>query len=167
MTFYSATNRPQTIAYPKSEKIIPTFGLKIGKDGKKELQQTGTTNLYEKIQASKEQTLIYNVLERYNNGELDVLNKSTGMYGDFTNLPTSLAEAQQKIIDAENTFNTLPLEVRKEFNHSVTEFLASFSNGNFEKVIKKLQKVETPTTEQTTQVTPAVETASAEVGGNT
>lgn len=151
MSFYSATNRPSTISYPKSEKIIPTFGLKINKDGKKELHQIGTTNLYEKIQASKDQTLIYNVLERYNNGELDLLSRSQGMYGDFTDLPTSLAEAQQKLIDAENIFNSLPLDIRKQFNHSVSEFLASFSNGNFEKLVKSIQGVSEPVKVESTE----------------
>lgn len=143
MTFYSRTNKPATIPCPKCEKTVPTFALKINKDtGKKELVKTGSTNLYEKIQASKEQTLVYNILERYNNGDIDVLAKVKGVYGDFTNMPSTLAEAQQSLIDAETTFNQLPLEVRKEFNMSTSEFLTSMTNGTFAARMQKFKKVE-------------------------
>ena len=81
--------------------------------------------------------MIYNILDRYNAGDLTALNKVQGAYGDFTNTPTTLAEAQQKLIDAENLFMSLPLEVRKEFNHSTSEFLASIANGEIENKLAK------------------------------
>lgn len=155
MEYYSRARKPQTIAAPKCEKIIPTFSLEINtKTGKKELKQTGKTNIYEKIQASKEQTMIYNILERYNAGDIEVLNKVQGMYGDFTNVPKTLAEAQQQLINAENLFMSLPLEMRKEFNHSTSEFLASAANGELETRLKKFNK---ETEEKEIQVQKPVE----------
>lgn len=140
MEFYNRSHYPKTIAYPKSEPNVPVFALKIDKDtGKKELKKTGATNLYEKIQASKEGTLIYNILERFNNGDNEALNKTKGTYGDFSQMPKTLAEAQQSLIDAENAFNELPLDVRREFNMSTSEFLAALTNGKFEAVMTKLQ----------------------------
>lgn len=151
--FYSRSNRPKTIPHPECSKEINTYELEIDKDGKKELVQKGKTNIYEKIQAQLEETLIYNILNKYQNGDQEIINKLTamdGMYGDYTNTPKTLAEAQQTVIDAHNQFNDLPLELRKEFNYSATEFLASLSNGGFDKVMSKYVKVEkeeTPTTE--------------------
>lgn len=127
--FYSRTNLPATIAQPKCEKIIPTYGKEVDKEGKVHIVETGKTNIYEKIQASKDETLVYNILDRFNAGDVTALNQRKGSYGDFTAMPKTLAEAQQSLIDAENYFNSLPLEVRKEFNHSVTEFLASAGDG--------------------------------------
>lgn len=142
MEFYSRTKKPATIPAPQCSKFSPTFSLKINKNnGKKELVKTGETNTYEKIQAGKEQTLVYNILDRYNKGEIEVLNQTQGAYGDFTNMPTSLAEAQQRLIDAEKTFESLPLEVRREFNHSTTEFLSSIAKGTYaEKMAKFADK---------------------------
>ena len=127
--FYSRSNLPVTIAQPKCEKIVPTYGKEIDKDGKVHIVETGKTNLYEKIQASKEDTLVYNILDRFNAGDVSVLQKNKGYYGDFTDMPKTLAEAQQSLITAENYFNSLPLDVRKEFNHSFSEFLSSASAG--------------------------------------
>lgn len=136
MEFYSLTNKPPRSPYPKSHKIMPTYSLKIDKQtGKKELKETGKTDIYERIQESKESTMIYNILERFLAGDNEIINKQIGSYGDFTELPTNLAEAQQLIIDAENTFKSLPLDIRKEFNHSPTEFMAGIENGKLEKIL--------------------------------
>lgn len=136
MEFYSLTNKPPRSPYPKSHKIVPTYSLKIDKQtGKKELKETGKTDIYERIQESKESTMIYNILEKFLDGDNEIINKQVSRYGDFTELPTNLAEAQQLIIDAENTFKSLPLDIRKEFNHSPTEFMAGIENGKLEKVL--------------------------------
>ena len=153
MGFYSRSNYPETIPCPKCEKTVPKFELKINKDtGRKELKENGRTDTYEIIQAAKEGTMIYNILERYQNGEIEVLNKTQGVYGDFTQMPRTLAEAQQTLIDAENTFKTLPLEVRKEFNHSTSEFLASMANGTYETVMRKFGALQEETNPIETQV---------------
>lgn len=159
MEFYSRTNRPATIPYPKSDKIIPTYSLQINLEtGKKELKETGKTNIYEMIQASKEETLIYNILKRFQEGDIEALNKTQGIYGDFTNMPRTLAEAQQLLIDTEKSFNNLPIEIRREFNMSTSEYLASLSNGKFETVMEKYKKepkvqqpIEQPTEQQVQQ----------------
>ena len=129
MEFYSRINKPTTIAQPKCEKIVPTYGIDIDDDGKVRVVETGKTNLYAKIQASKDDTLIYNILDRFTAGDVSVLQKHQGYYADLTDMPKTLAEAQQSLITAENYFNSLPLDVRKEFNHSFSEFLASASAG--------------------------------------
>lgn len=127
--FYSRNNLPATIPQPKCEKIVPTYGKKVLDNGTIKVVETGKTNIYEKIQASKDETLVYNILDRFNAGDVSALQQRKGQYGDFTQAPKSLVEAQQALIDAENYFYSLPIEVRKEFNHSVNEFLHSAGNG--------------------------------------
>lgn len=141
--FYSRSNRPKTIPQPKCEENVPTFSLQINKStGKKELVESGKTNLYEKIQASKDATLIYNIIDRYNAGDESVLNKAMGSYGNFTQMPATLVEAQQKLIDAERTFEQLPIAIREKYNNSYTEFLADITNGGETKIEKWLNNQE-------------------------
>ena len=52
------------------------------------------------------------------------------VHGDFTNAPKTLVEAQQRLIDAENYFMSLPLDVRKEFDHNFSQFLSSVNDGS-------------------------------------
>ena len=145
MEFYSYSNKHPRSPYPESHKIVPTYSLKIDKQtGKKELKESGKTDIYEKIQENKEGTYIYDILEKYMGGDESVLSKNVARYEDVTELPTNLAEAQQLIIDAENTFKSLPLEIRKEFNHSPTEFMAGIENGKLEQILIKKGLKEKP-----------------------
>lgn len=127
--FYSRNNLPKTIAQPKCKKIVNEYKKEVQKNGSVKAVVTGKTNIYEKIQASKNDCLVYNILDRFKNGDVSVLNARKGEYGDFTEAPKTLVESQQRLIDAEHYFMSLPLDVRKEFNHSVVDFLDSVGNG--------------------------------------
>ena len=131
--------------------LSQTFEYKVNKNGVKELVQTGKTNLYDKIQASVAQCEIYSILERYDNGDYSVLQKAKGQFGDFTQFPTTLAERQQQLIDAERMFGELPLAVRREFGGDFGRFLASFEDGSYKDIFKKyLPEAKEPAVEQST-----------------
>lgn len=133
MEFFSRNNLPATIPQPRCNKIVNEYKKEVQKNGSVKAVVTGKTNIYEKIQASKDDCLVYNILDRFNAGDVSVLNARHGEYGDFSEAPKSLAESQQRLIDAENYFNTLPLDVRNEFNHSVLDFLNSVGDGSVTK----------------------------------
>lgn len=168
--FFSRTNKPVTIPQPKCEKIIPTYEKQI-KNGKVEIVETGKTDIYEKIQVCKEQTLVYNILDRYVQGDVQALNQRQANYGDVTTMPTTLAEAQQKLIDAENYFNSLPLDVRGKFDHSFNLFLDAAGKGklgdyheSFKPVKVEETTVQAPVT-QPAQVETVVQTPTIVTGG--
>lgn len=50
------------------------------------------------------------------------------LYGDFTDLPENAQEAYNKIIEAKNNFNQLPLEIRQRFNYDPSAFLDFVQN---------------------------------------
>lgn len=131
--FYSRNNLPKTIPQPKCNKIINEYKKEIQKNGSVKAVVTGKTNIYEKIQASKDECLVYNIIDRFNAGDTSVLNVRQGKYGDFSEAPKTLAESQQRLIDAEHYFNSLPLDVRNEFNHSVVDFLNAIGDGSITK----------------------------------
>ncbi|MBE7076822.1 MAG: hypothetical protein E7374_02895 [Clostridiales bacterium] len=131
--FYSRNNLPKRIAQPRCSKIVNEYKKEIQKDGSVRAVVSGKTNIYEKIQAGKDDCLVYNILDRFKAGDVSVLNARQGEYGDFTEAPKTLAESQQRLIDAENYFNTLPIDVRNEFNHSVIDFLNSVGDGSVTK----------------------------------
>ncbi|MBQ2713443.1 MAG: hypothetical protein IJF22_00555 [Clostridia bacterium] len=138
MDFYSRSKKPPVEASPSGEDIVPVYSLVIDKEtGKKEVKQTGKRNIYKEIQAHKEECLVYNILERHVNGDTLALNQSQGFFADISNMPKSLNDAQEIILNAETLFKEMPVAVRSEFNHSMSEFVASISNGTFEEKINK------------------------------
>lgn len=125
---------------PAGEKIIDTYSLVVDKNtGAQELKKTGKTNIYDFIQSSLAETLIYNVIERYNSGDITALDKVRGFYGDVINMPKTLAEAQQIMINAEKLFKSLPLETRAKYNHDVGQFLSNVEKEAKQAEAKRLQ----------------------------
>lgn len=50
------------------------------------------------------------------------------VFGDFASLPDSAQEMYNRMIDAKNNFDNLPLEVRKRFNYDPAAFLDFVDN---------------------------------------
>lgn len=121
-------------------EFVPTYELGFGDNGCQELIQTGTLNIYKKIQSFKETTDLATILRnidpvQLNNAvstlRVEDLDKSAII--DLTMTPSTLGDALNRIKSAENIFNGLPLEVRKEFNYSPQMFIKSFGSEPFNK----------------------------------
>lgn len=109
-------------------RIKPVYHAKKMDNGSIELVQTGEENLYDAIQAEREGCELTSILRRFVNGETDVLSRTQGMYGDFTNFPTTYAEMLNKLIEGRAVFESLPLEERQKYGNDFGVWLQSFDN---------------------------------------
>lgn len=85
-------------------------------------------NRYLEIQSHADECDINVLMARYDAGEVDVLNQVQGFFGDVSEIPENyqnLAGMLNIVMNAEDNFKRLPLDVREKFNHSFTEYLAS------------------------------------------
>lgn len=105
-----------------------TYKMHVDADGKRELKKSGEYNLYAEIQSYKDSVSIDYILSRFVNGDETALSRVQGIYGDFTDMPKTMAELQQRVIDAEHLFNALPLDIRAQYNHSASEFFAQLDS---------------------------------------
>lgn len=127
-TQYDARDR--IMSHP-GNPIKQLYSGSYNERGQVELKEDGTEDLYAFIQSFAESTDIHAILKRYQNGEVDVLEKVQGFYGDITEMPHTYAEALQRIADSEKVFMSLPVEVRAKFGHSFSEFLAASQDADF------------------------------------
>lgn len=127
-TQYDARDR---ISTNPGNPIKQLFTGSYNERGQVELKEDGTEDLYAYIQSFAESTDIHSILQRYQNGEVDVLEKVQGFYGDITEMPHTYAEALQRIADSEKVFMSLPVEVRAKFGHSFSEFLSASQEADF------------------------------------
>lgn len=84
----------------------------------------GEEDTYPLIQSYKDSCSINYLLAKYANGDVNALSKVQGVYGDFTQLPKSFAEVLQRVIDGENFFNSLPLDIRQQFGNDFRRWFA-------------------------------------------
>lgn len=113
------------------------YKMKVFDDGSRDLVIVGQTDIYSKIQSFKDSVDLKLVLERYARGDESALNRRHAFFGDFTHMPTSLAELSQRILDASDLFNNLDVEVRREFDFDAGKFFASIGTEKFDAIAAK------------------------------
>lgn len=97
-------------------------------NGKRSLVVTGKENLKDFIEASKNETLISNIMKRFEQGDVNALSRVQGFYGDVTTMPSNLADAQKVLINLENQFNSLPADIKKKFDNSFDKYVQDVSS---------------------------------------
>ena len=94
------------------------YHARVDKNGVINLVDDGFENVYDFIQSHKDSCDINRMIERYARGEVDVLSKVQGVFGDFTEFPKTYADMLNHLIDGERHFNELPIEIKNSFNNS-------------------------------------------------
>lgn len=111
------------------EKVL--YAPKFAEDGTMELVEVGKENLYDYIQSHKDSVDINLILQRFARGDVAALQRRQAMFGDFSDAPTSYADALNSMAFAEQYFNSLPLETRAKFDHNFHRFLVSLDRPDF------------------------------------
>lgn len=117
------------------DEYSPVYAEDVDERGVACIVQVSQEKIQDKIEACKEQTLIYNILNSFDDGTL--LNKAQGVYADLSSMPDNIHEAYQSVRDARMIFNGLSDEIRQRFNNSFDEFIASSFLSDFNNKLKK------------------------------
>ena len=133
-----------------------TYRLFVDDDGRRELRQSGEVDSYMEIQSYKDSVSIDYILSRFCAGDSSALSRVQGVYGDFTNMPTTLAELQQRVIDATALFDSLPLDVREQYNFSPSQFFAQLDSDKTKKIFDGLRDKASDVVDIVEPVTPPV-----------
>ena len=94
--------------------------------GQKKLIKTGTTSVYDIIQSELEDSKVENIIKRATAGDETALERYATMYFDSTQMPTTIAEAQQKIVAIQNEFYDLPVDKRAMFSHNADTYVHEY-----------------------------------------
>lgn len=116
---------------PVGSPVKTLYGPKFDGNGTMYLVETGKENLYDYIQSHADSVDIHVILKQFQNGDVSVLSRVQGAYGDFTQMPKTFAEALNTLIAAEQYFNSLPVDIRAQFEHNFNKFIASMDSPDF------------------------------------
>lgn len=153
MIYYSYIDRfERKLGNKKNNEVKEIFsecGSAIGKsyeykivEGKKMLVPNGEVNRQDLIDSfALEGDVVYQI-QRFLDGDTSVMNPSEGTYGDFTGFPKTYAELFQRVQDCKNVFDSMPADIKKEFDNSYERFWDEFGSKRFDEVFNKFNDVE-------------------------
>lgn len=128
LKFRTQFDRQRVFSAP-GDRVRLEYELRYTPEGVEYLEETGKVDQYEEIQSHRLSVDINYLIKRYEAGDVSVLERRQGAYGDFTEMPKTYAEMLNRAIDAENAFNSLPVSVKERFNNSMAEWLTSFGSA--------------------------------------
>lgn len=135
MSFFSRNHRPVTKVPPIGNGTAPTYEEVFDPEiGEYRLIESGSDNLFDFVQASKEESLVYNIIAKYQRGDVNALNRCVGQYMDVVGMPTNLAEAHATMLDVERKFNSLSPEIRSNFDNDINVFIDVVSHATPEQL---------------------------------
>lgn len=126
--FKTAFDSHSRVYQKPGSSVHVLYSSKVDEDGNIQLVESGVEDIYDSIQSHKDSCDIHVLLKRFANGEVDVLSRVQGSYGDFTSFPSTYAELLNSMIAGQSYFESLPVEVRAKFDHSFERFMASMDN---------------------------------------
>lgn len=115
----------------------PVLAGEYNKERQLVVVEKGKENLYEYINSFADSVNINVLLARFANGDKEALLQRAGAYIDISALPTNINDFIKLSRDAENLFNTLPVEVKKEFNNNVVEFISTIGDPSWNEKMNK------------------------------
>lgn len=140
--FASKYVRNVTIPAPVGDVIQMEHTPHMRLDGRRELIRDNPKPIYEMIQAHRESCEIERIVNRALNGDMSVLNAMDGQYLDLTGAPTSLAHAQQIIIEAKRQFDMLDTETKAKFDNNAEVFVAMAGSKEWCDIMGITEKIE-------------------------
>ena len=117
-------------ASASGDKIRRTYRWRHDSEGKKELTLDEEIDRDEEIQSFLEETKIENIIRRAT-FDPEVAQRLGASLGDgepidYTEAPTTLAEAQNLMIQAEQTWDKLPSQTKQQFDNDVDKFIHDY-----------------------------------------
>lgn len=109
---------------PGSREKITRHGV-VGADGVIRLVNDGMIDIQDKINSFEPSTNIYNILSNLSPTEFNAMQAPVGDFIDATDMPKTYAEALQLVIDGQNQFMSLPLEIRQKFDNDFNKWFVN------------------------------------------
>lgn len=128
---FAKVSDPNKFVTESGDRYHTIYEPIVNPDGTISLVESGKEDIQAKIDSYKDQTDISFIVKKLAQGDFSVLSQKEPMYGDFTTMPKTYAEALQLTIDAEKRFYELPLETRNKFDNDYKQWFAQAGSDSW------------------------------------
>lgn len=123
-------DKPRIFSNPGSPEV-DLYDSKYDDDGHLVVFKSGKSNLQDYINSFRESCDINNLVAKYQRGEILDFNFVQGAYIDASNMPTNYAEMVNFVKEGNEVFDSLPSELKEQFNNNAVEFFMQYGNDEF------------------------------------
>lgn len=134
MEFRNKYSRLKQFTEP-GNPIKNEYAGKLDKNKNLVIEKTGEINLYAYINSFAESVDINLLLARFVAGDKEALMQRAGEYLDLSNVPSNLNDYIEFQRSTEALFNTLPVEVKKQFGNNVVNFLSQVGEPSWNNIM--------------------------------
>lgn len=127
-SFRSAFDAHPRVIQNPGTRVKQLYSPVVKDTGELVLEESGTEDLYGYIQSHKDSCDINLILKRFASGDVSALSRAQGLFFDATQMPKTYAELLNAVITGERYFNSLPLDVRKEFDFDFNKWMAAMDD---------------------------------------
>lgn len=135
----ASVSDPNSFISSSGDSFHVRLSPRVLEDGTIKLVVSGKDDIKAMINSFRDSTDMSFIIQRLAVGDTSVLNQRPGMFGDFTQMPTTYAEALQLVIDGRREFNALPLDIKNSFNNDFRQFLASAGTAEWHEKLSSLR----------------------------
>ncbi len=128
---YARVPDPLAFNSPVGDLFHVLFSAYFKPDGSLGLKEYDRIDIKKEINSHLDETDMSYILSRLMAGDDSVLNPRPPLYGDFTQFPTSYAEMLNMVISGEQYFDSLPLDVRKQFDNDRGKWFATIGSDDW------------------------------------
>lgn len=108
------------------------------------VEKTGETDFQAFIDSHADSCDLKKMIARFELGDPDALNKVPGVYMDTTGFPTSYVDLFNRVQEANETFDGLPVDVKELFDNNPVKFFTEYGSKDFIEKISKLDRYKVP-----------------------
>ena len=111
--------------------VVKKYSSKVNEKGDTIVYEDGEEDLYSYIQSFADSTNIINIVKRFVNGDVSVLETRQGEFMDLTQIPDNYFDMVNSMRRGEELFNQLDPEIKAKFGQDPTKFLSTIGTDEW------------------------------------
>ena len=135
MEFRTKYKRVENFSKPGTP-IRYLYGTKLDKEKNLIIEKKGQENFYSYINSFADSVDINVLLARFSNGDKEALLQRAGHFLDVSQVPTNINEFMDYQRNMQAYFDTLPIQVKKQYDNNVLKFMSQVNEPNWIDILK-------------------------------
>lgn len=122
---FSRVSDPNEFRTHSGDKFHRSYDSIFQSDGTIRLKEAGKSDIQAEINSHLMETDMAVIISKLQMGDTSGLTSKKPMYGDFTNLPKSYAEAYDMVTRSEKVFESLSPDIKQRFDNDRAQWFST------------------------------------------